>query len=47
MMYCPDQHEAHTVRSGTQGIRLVCVFLPALEGREGHDLSNPENPSTY
>ena len=35
-MYVLDQHEKHCLRSFTQ-MRLVCVFTPALSGREVHD----------
>ncbi|MCE6995240.1 ectoine synthase [Saccharothrix sp. S26] len=35
-MYLLDGHERHTVRATTQ-LRMVCVFTPALTGREVHD----------
>jgi L-ectoine synthase len=35
-MYALDQHDRHTLRVQTD-LRLVCVFNPALTGRETHD----------
>lgn len=35
-LYCPDDHKKHIVRCFEQ-IRLIAVFLPALEGDEVHD----------
>jgi len=35
-LYVLDQHERHCLRSFTR-MRLVCVFAPALGGRETHD----------
>ncbi len=35
-MYTLDGHEKHILRSFTD-MRLVCVFTPALTGRETHD----------
>lgn len=35
-VYVLDRHERHCLRSFTQ-MRLVCVFTPALTGRETHD----------
>ena len=35
-MYVLDQHERHRLKSFTR-MRLVCVFTPALTGRETHD----------
>ncbi|MQA24634.1 MAG: L-ectoine synthase [Micromonosporaceae bacterium] len=35
-MYLLDGHEHHTLRALTQ-LRMVCVFNPALTGREVHD----------
>ena len=35
-MYSLDKHDRHIVRSAT-GMRLVCVFYPALSGLETHD----------
>lgn len=35
-MYALDQHEKHRLKSFTR-MRLVCVFTPALTGRETHD----------
>ena len=35
-MYALDGHERHRLKSFTR-MRLVCVFTPALSGRETHD----------
>ena len=35
-MYLLDQHDKHRLKSFTR-MRLVCVFTPALTGRESHD----------
>jgi L-ectoine synthase len=35
-LYALDQHDRHTLRVQTD-LRLVCVFSPALTGREVHD----------
>ena len=35
-LYVLDQHEKHRLKSFTR-MRLVCVFTPALTGRETHD----------
>jgi L-ectoine synthase len=35
-MYVLDKHEKHRLKSFT-GMRLVCVFSPALTGNEIHD----------
>jgi L-ectoine synthase len=36
-VYALDAHDRHVIRAGTDGVRLVCVFNPALSGRETHD----------
>jgi L-ectoine synthase len=36
VMYALDQHDRHILRARTH-ITLVCVFHPALSGRETHD----------
>jgi L-ectoine synthase len=36
VMYALDQHDRHCLRARTR-MRLVCVFSPALTGREVHD----------
>ena len=45
-VYALDQHDRHVI-SVTRDLRLVCVFNPALSGRETHDDSGgyppPEN----
>ena len=35
-IYVLDQHEKHRLKAFTR-MRLVCVFTPALTGRETHD----------
>jgi L-ectoine synthase len=35
-VYALDRHDAHVLRAETE-LRLVCVFRPALVGREVHD----------
>ncbi len=35
-MYLLDRHEKHRLKAFTR-MRLVCVFTPALTGRETHD----------
>lgn len=35
-MYALDQHDQHLLRARTQ-LRMVCVFNPALTGKEVHD----------
>jgi L-ectoine synthase len=35
-MYALDAHDRHRVRARSR-TRLVCVFTPALTGRETHD----------
>jgi L-ectoine synthase len=43
-MYALDQHDRHTLRVQTD-LRLVCVFNPALTGREVHDADGSFPPS--
>ncbi len=35
-LYALDKHDKHTLRANTD-LRLICVFTPALTGREVHD----------
>ncbi len=35
-MYTLDKHDKHILRAATR-MRVVCVFTPALTGRETHD----------
>ena len=42
--YAPE-HDRHTVRA-LSPLRLVCVFNPALTGRETHDADGSYLPST-
>ncbi|NNE51923.1 MAG: L-ectoine synthase [Sulfitobacter sp.] len=38
VLYAPDAHDRHEVRvpEGTEVLRLICVFSPALQGNEVH-----------
>lgn len=36
--YVLDHHEAHLLRARTD-LRIICVFTPALTGKEKHDAS--------
>jgi L-ectoine synthase len=36
-MYALDQHDANVLRALKGQLRLVCIFTPALTGRERHD----------
>ena len=42
-MYTLDQHERHRMTAFT-AMRIVCVFLPPLTGRETHDADGSYNP---
>jgi L-ectoine synthase len=42
-IYVLDQHERHRLRAFT-AMRLVCVFTPALTGRETHDADGAYAP---
>ena len=37
VLYTLDRHERHVIRAGDEGLRFVCIFTPALTGREVHD----------
>jgi L-ectoine synthase len=46
-LYALDQHDPHALEADAEGdMRLVCVFAPALEGHEVHDL-RPDGYSAY
>lgn len=46
-LYALDQHDPHALEADLdEDMRLVCVFAPALDGHERHDLS-PEGYSSY
>lgn len=36
-LYALEAHDAHILRALKGSLRLVCVFTPALTGRERHD----------
>jgi L-ectoine synthase len=44
-LYALDQHDRHVLRANTD-LKLVCVFTPALTGRETHDADGSYLPST-
>jgi L-ectoine synthase len=44
VMYCLDRHDRHIVRAKTD-VRYVCVFVPALTGREVHDKDGAYPPA--
>jgi L-ectoine synthase len=44
-MYALDRHDRHRLRARTQ-LRLVCVFNPALAGREIHDAEGSYPPGS-
>lgn len=35
-VYVLDQHDRHVVRAFEDGMKLVCIFTPALQGDETH-----------
>ena len=43
-IYVLDQHERHRLKAFT-AMRLVCVFTPALTGRETHDADGAYAPA--
>ena len=43
-VYVLDKHEKHRLQSFTP-MRLVCVFTPALTGRETHDADGSYEPA--
>ena len=43
-LYVLDQHDRHRLKAFT-AMRLVCVFTPALTGRETHDADGSYNLS--
>lgn len=36
-LYTLDRHDPHILRATKGDLRLICVFTPALTGREKHD----------
>ena len=45
-VYALEKNDPHYLRAKTR-MRLVCVFLPALEGNESHDLDGRSDSSSY
>jgi len=43
-MYAPNVHDPHYLRAKTN-MRLVCVFVPALAGKEAHNFQDSEESS--
>ncbi len=46
LLYALDKHDRHILRGGTEDMRLLCVFYPALTGHEVHDEDGSYPPST-
>ncbi|CAN7746503.1 ectoine synthase [Mesorhizobium sp. LjNodule214] len=46
-MYALDKHDAHHLIADEEDLRLVCVFLPSLNGDEVHDIASTELSSAY
>jgi L-ectoine synthase len=43
VLYALDENDAHVLIAGEdQDLRLICVFLPALQGHESHKLRDGE-----
>lgn len=45
-LYALDKNDKHHLRATTT-MRLICVFVPALEGSERHSLRDDGESSTY
>ncbi|KXS53738.1 MAG: L-ectoine synthase [Marinobacter sp. T13-3] len=45
-LYALDQHDQHTLRGGTEDMRLICAFNPPVTGREVHDEDGAYLPDT-
>ncbi|MEX0873242.1 MAG: ectoine synthase, partial [Aquisalimonadaceae bacterium] len=37
VLYALNNHDRHTLRGGTEEMRLICAFNPPVTGREVHD----------
>jgi len=37
VMYALNKNDRHILRGGTEDMRMICVFYPALRGDEVHD----------
>ena len=37
VMYALNKNDRHILRGGTEDMRMICVFYPALKGDEIHD----------
>lgn len=46
VMYALNQNEKHILRGGSEDMRLVCIFYPALRGDETHDKDGSYPPPT-
>lgn len=44
-LYCVQQNEQHILRATSQ-LRLVCIFIPPLEGNETHEAANRAGSSS-
>ena len=45
-LYAPEKREEHKLVAGPNGMRLICLFSPALTGAETHRIAVGE-PSGY
>jgi len=43
VLYALDKHDQHTLRGGTEDMRLVCAFNPPVTGAETHDADGAYN----
>jgi L-ectoine synthase len=45
-LYALDKHDQHTLRGGTEDMRLICSFNPPVTGQEVHDEDGAYLPDT-
>ena len=45
-LYALDKHDPHTLRGGTEDMRLICAFNPPVTGAEVHDEDGAYLPDT-
>lgn len=45
VLYALDKHDRHRITAITD-LRLICVFTPALEGKERHDATGAYKPAS-
>ena len=46
-MYALNENDRHQIVTGDEGLRLVCMFTPALRGDEVHNLKGDGSSSAY